>query len=48
MKIGLFGGTFNPPHNAHVKIAEAFFKQFELDKLYICPANIPYHKSSVM
>ncbi len=46
MRIGLFGGTFNPPHTAHAEIAKAFIEQFSLDKLYICTDNIPYHKFS--
>ena len=46
MKIGLFGGTFNPPHKAHLRLAQNFLKEYNLDKLYICPANIPYHKIS--
>ncbi len=46
MKVGLFGGTFNPPHKAHLRIAKEFIDQFGLDRLYICPANISYHKSS--
>ncbi len=48
MKVGLFGGTFNPPHNAHLELAKAFLNEFKLDKLYICPANIPYHKASAI
>ncbi len=47
MRIGLFGGTFNPPHKAHIRLAKAFLKEYNLDKLYICPANNPYHKATI-
>ncbi len=46
MKIGLFGGTFNPPHNTHVNIAKQAVKQLNLDKLLIVPCGIPPHKRS--
>lgn len=45
-KIGVFGGTFNPVHRAHVEIAERFSKNFSLDLLYIIPNNIPPLKES--
>ena len=40
MKIGLFGGTFSPPHNGHVRFARLFIEKAELDKLYIMPAGV--------
>lgn len=46
MNIGIFGGTFNPPHNAHISIAEQTVRQFKLDKIYFIPAYIPPHKSN--
>lgn len=46
MKIGLFGGTFNPPHNTHVDIARAAVKQLGLNKLLIVPCGTPPHKRS--
>ena len=36
-KVGVYGGTFNPPHIGHVKCAEAFSKAINLDKLLIIP-----------
>lgn len=43
-RVGIFGGTFNPPHNGHVRSAEAFLEQMRLDRLIIIPAYIPPHK----
>ena len=43
-RIGIFGGTFNPPHKGHIAAAEAFLKAAELDELIIMPAFIPPHK----
>jgi nicotinate-nucleotide adenylyltransferase len=37
-KIGMFGGTFNPIHNAHISIAESFVNNLELDICYFVPA----------
>lgn len=45
MKIGIYGGTFDPPHNGHINICKSFLKQCELDKLYVVPAFNPPHKS---
>ena len=45
LKIGIFGGTFNPPHIGHVKSAMAAAEQLELDRLIIVPAGIPPHKA---
>lgn len=43
-KIGIFGGTFAPIHNGHIRIALKFKEEFCLDKLLIIPASIPPHK----
>jgi nicotinate-nucleotide adenylyltransferase len=45
-RIGIFGGTFNPVHKAHVEIAKTFLQKFSLDLLYIIPNNIPPLKES--
>lgn len=39
-RIGLFGGTFNPVHIAHLVIAERFCEELFLEKCYFVPANI--------
>ena len=44
MRIGIFGGTFNPPHNGHVTLARAAAEQLALDRLLIVPACVPPHK----
>lgn len=44
-KIAMFGGSFNPIHNAHTSIASAFIKKLKLDKLIFMPDGIPPHKS---
>ncbi len=44
MKIGIYGGTFNPPHNTHVCIARQAVAQLGLDKLLIIPSGDPPHK----
>ena len=48
MKIGILGGTFDPPHNAHLEIAKRAIKQFDLDKvclLYTSPSPRDYAAS---
>lgn len=44
MRIGVFGGTFNPPHNGHVTMARAAAARLGLDKLLLVPDNVPPHK----
>ncbi len=46
MRIGIFGGTFNPVHNGHVKLAENFKKELQLDKLLVIPTAVPPHKEA--
>ena len=45
-RIGVFGGTFNPPHIGHLRLAEAALDQASLDMVLIMPANIPPHKAA--
>ena len=45
MKIGIYGGTYNPPHLGHVTAARAAFEMLKLDKLLLIPAGLPPHKA---
>ena len=44
MKIGVYGGTFNPPHRGHVLAAASAVKELGLDRLIVMPAGTPPHK----
>ena len=44
-KIGIFGGSFNPPHEGHILAAREFIRQLSLDRLLIIPAGDPPHKT---
>lgn len=44
MKIGLFGGTFNPIHNCHLTIAAQIRERLALDQILFVPAGDPPHK----
>ncbi len=44
MKIGLFGGTFDPIHWGHLRSAEEVSETFGLDRVFFVPASIPPHK----
>ena len=46
MKIGLFGGTFDPPHLGHIQLALDFYKASDVDLLIVMPSFIPPHKAS--
>ncbi len=43
-RIGIYGGTFSPPHNGHLLAAKAFMEQMWLDILYVIPTALPPHK----
>ncbi len=44
MRIGLFGGTFDPIHNGHLAVAHDALRRFQLDRVYLIPAGTPPHK----
>jgi nicotinate-nucleotide adenylyltransferase len=47
MKVGIFGGTFDPVHIGHLRAAEEIREQYMLDKIYFVPACIPPHKRTL-
>lgn len=44
--IGIFGGTFNPPHNGHIHLAQCAVRELKLSRLYIIPTAVPPHKET--
>lgn len=45
-KIGILGGTFDPPHIGHLKLASHFAKLLHLDELLLIPSGEPWQKGS--
>lgn len=46
LRIGIYGGSFSPIHNGHIKAVKAFLEQMQLDFCYVIPTAIPPHKES--
>lgn len=44
MKICIFPGTFNPIHNAHIRMAEVVCEKYKFDKIIFIPSYLPPHK----
>jgi nicotinate-nucleotide adenylyltransferase len=44
VNIGVFGGTFDPPHTGHIVVAEQVRQQMNLEKIILVPCAIPPHK----
>ncbi len=44
-KIGIYGGSFNPPHLGHMQAARSFQQELGLDKVILVPAATPPHKA---
>jgi len=47
-RIGVFGGAFDPPHQAHVALARAAVEQFGLDRLHVIPTGQAWHKARML
>lgn len=47
-KIGVFGGAFDPPHCAHISLAQVALKSLELDVLHIVPTGSAWHKARTL
>ena len=45
-KIGIMGGTFNPIHLGHIKLAQIAYEQLKLDTIWFMPAKNPPHKNN--
>jgi len=45
MNVALFGGTFDPVHLGHLRVARAARERFRLNRVYFVPATIPPHKA---
>ena len=46
-KIGILGGTFDPPHKGHLEISKIFIKKLELNKLiWVVAKKNPFKKKS--
>lgn len=45
MKVGIYGGTFDPPHLGHMRAAQAALELLGLDELILIPARLPPHKA---
>ena len=46
--IGILGGTFDPIHYGHIRLAIEVYDKLELDELKLIPANIPPHRSTTL
>ncbi|MGI8781334.1 MAG: nicotinate-nucleotide adenylyltransferase [Solirubrobacteraceae bacterium] len=44
-RVGLLGGTFNPPHLAHLVCAQEAYVALELDRVLLVPVRVPPHKT---
>jgi nicotinate-nucleotide adenylyltransferase len=44
VRVGILGGTFNPPHLGHLVCAQEAYRELELDRVMLIPARIPPHK----
>jgi len=44
-KLGIYGGTFNPIHSAHLVVAENAMEQFGLDRVMFLPNAVAPHKT---
>ncbi len=44
-RIGIFGGTFDPIHNGHLRAAHLVQRRFSLDRIFFIPAFVPPHKA---
>jgi nicotinate-nucleotide adenylyltransferase len=48
MRVGIFGGTFDPIHLGHLVLAEQCREQCQLDEVWFVPASVPPHKQGLV
>lgn len=48
LRVGLFGGAFDPPHRTHVALAQAAIDQLQLDVLHVVPTGHAWHKQRTL
>ena len=48
MRIGIYGGSFSPPHNGHIEAVKSFQKAMMLDKVLVMPTYIAPHKQTAL
>lgn len=48
MRLGVFGGAFDPPHAAHHALAEAALDQLQLGRLHVVPTGQAWHKTRAL
>lgn len=46
-RLGLLGGTFDPPHVGHAVVAQDLVEALELDRLLVVPAGDPPHRAAI-
>ncbi|MBQ8959806.1 MAG: nicotinate (nicotinamide) nucleotide adenylyltransferase [Ruminococcus sp.] len=46
MRIGIYGGSFNPVHKGHIHLAKAAADSFGLDRVFLVPSKVSPHRSS--
>ena len=47
-RVGVLGGTFNPPHSGHLKLAEISLRALALDEVRFVPNAVPPHKEAAL
>ena len=48
MKLGIFGGSFNPPHQMHYMLVKQLLEKIELDKIIVIPTGSTYPKDGLI
>ncbi|MDP2469839.1 MAG: nicotinate-nucleotide adenylyltransferase [Candidatus Palauibacterales bacterium] len=46
LRLGIFGGTFDPPHIGHLVVAQDALESLTLDRLLVIPAGRPPHRAA--